>query len=234
MTMLLSKKKCKICSDSRLRLLVVEMSETLSPAQINKQLKEKHNVVCASGVIDRHLKEHEKLPQLWSGVVKMKYNSQQEREKFEQAFLSRISFATELYDKYMMLSSLLDVIIGDVENPNTFAKSSRGVEKVTMLAKEMHEYLKSLMGLQTQRTFATEFAKVLLFSLGEGLIERLRFVMNDLPVERRELVGRIIREEIKKGLDYSKSFNKEKASDLINKAQIAYDELVQRVDERTL
>ena len=93
-------------------------------------------------------------------------------------------------------------------------------------------YLNSLMGLQKQKDFVTEFAKVLLFTMGEGLIDRLKFVLSDLPVEKREMVGKVIREEIQKGLAYSKGFNKEKVNDLIAKAQAAYDELVARVGEK--
>ncbi len=224
--------KCIICNNSQLRFLVMELVENKNFSEIKREIKSKLGLNISLNRIIKHIRNHEDHLQLWTSIVRSKYSSQQEREKFEQGFLSRVSFAQELYNKYLVLSDLFDIVVGDPKKPNAFVQTSLGITKITSLTREMHVYLKELMGLQKQKDFIVEFAKVLLFTMGEGLIDRLKFVLNDLPVERREIVGRIIREEIKKGLEYSKGFSKEKVDDLMSKAEIAYNELTSRVGEK--
>ncbi len=215
---------CKICKDGVLRARIATLLvEGLTPWYIHKKLKTE-GVSCAVSLIQHHLEEHEKSPTLWCGLVKSKFGSEDERKSHETSLLSRISLVTEMVDKYMVLSELFELVAGKSGAINDYMVGAP--ERVTKLAAEMRAYLEDLLKLQKERDLIVEVAKVVLYMCASGLIERLRYVVADMPLERKVLVGQIIKEEVEKALEYTKGMAKGKTEDMFAKVNEEYDKLV--------
>lgn len=215
---------CKICKDGVLRARIATLLvEGLTPWYIHKKLKTE-GISCAIGLIQHHLEEHEKSPTLWCGLVKSKFGSEDERKSYETSLLNRISIVTEIVDKYQVLNELFELVVGKPGAINEYIVAAP--EKVTKLAGEMRAYLEDLLKLQKERDLVVEVAKVVLYMCAGGLIERLRYVVADMPLERRVLVGQIIKEEVERALEYAKGISKGKMDDMFSRVNEEYEKLV--------
>lgn len=214
---------CRICKDVVLRARVATLVvEGVTPWNIHKKLKSEGEV-CGVTSIQRHIEKHEKSPTLWCGLMKSKFGSEDERKNHEVALLSRISLVTEMVDKYQVLSEIFDLVVGKSGAINEYIVGAP--EKVTKLAGEMRAYLEDLLKLQKERDLVVEVAKVVLYMCAEGLIERLRYVVADMPLERKTLVGQIIKEEVEKALKYTKGLVKGKTEDMFSRVNEEYEKL---------
>uniref|UniRef100_A0A7V3N478 Uncharacterized protein n=1 Tax=candidate division CPR3 bacterium TaxID=2268181 RepID=A0A7V3N478_UNCC3 len=233
MLLLEDKKKCKVCLDVMLRYKVAEMyASGMSFFKIRTELK-KENIKIAERTIRNHILEHEGESCRWIRFLgKYKFDSAEERRNFEGVFLSRVSLVTELWDKYRSLSQLWDLIVGEDElNPN----ARRETDKVVKIFSEMRACLNDLIKLQRERDLIQKVAKVVLFMCADGMVEKLSFVLHDLPESRREIVGEIIKEEVGKALEYAKDLaekgevtGKTDVQKMMDKVSVEYSKLVGR------
>ena len=222
---LVERGKCKICENAMLRMFVMESyMNGMSVWKLRSEIKEKFKVGLATGSIEEHINEHEKQIAPWLGLVKYKFGSEEERKRFESAFLAKVSLVCELWDKYQVLSELFRLVAGEKDNINPSAVSRPKV--VAEIAGQMKEYLVELLKLQKERDVVVEVAKVVLYMLADKLVSRLGAVVGDLPVERKEIIGNILKEEVRNALEYAKEFGKEKVEDMMKKVQVEYEKLV--------
>jgi hypothetical protein len=224
-TDLFQRGKCKICENPALRLFVMESyTNGMSVWKLRSEIKDKFNIGLATGSIEEHINEHEKQIAPWLGLVKYKFGSEEERKKFEAAFLAKVSLVCELWDKYQVLAELFKLVAGEKDNINPSAVNRP--KAVTELAGQMKDYLVELLKLQKERDVVVEVAKVVLYMLADKLVSRLGAVISDLPVERKEIIGSILKEEVKNALEYAKEFGREKVEDMLKVVQSEYEKLV--------
>lgn len=226
--------RCKICNDSRLRFFVADkMMQGVSKYKLKHEIREKFGIGIADRTIEEHLNEHEVMP-VWLGFVKAKFPTEEDRKKYEEAFLSRVSVVTELWDKYLVLAELFKMIVGEPGNVNVNFDNPRSVgakvDYAIRLGNEMRGYLEDMLKLQKERDIVMEVGKVVLYLMGDRLIQRLGAVISDLSVERKRIIGDIIVEEIKNALGYVKGLAHEKVENLIQKVKQEYEKLCSIVD----
>jgi len=229
-TDLFQRGKCKICENPALRVFVMESYvDGVSAWKLRDEIRRKFNVGLATGTIEEHINKHERQLAPWLGLVKYKFGSEEERKKFEVAFLSRVSLVCELWDKYQVLSELFNLVAGEKGNINPSAVGRP--KAVTELAGQMKDYLSELLKLQKERDVVVEVAKVVLYMLADKLVNRLGVVISDLPVERKEIIGSILKEEVKNALEYAKEFGKEKVEDMMKAVKAEYDKMMAGVSK---
>lgn len=230
------KNRCKICKDGKWRLRVVELAQAGHSAyQISKKIRAE-GLICAAGVIERHIAEHEQVVVVWPGLVQLKFNTEEERKKFEAGFLTRISLVTELWDKYQSMDEVFKMThmiakgIPSTDNPLKLmlgtGPTKDNVDKVAKLGAELRSYIMEMMKLQRERDIVVEVAKTVLFMMADGFVSRLRFIVADMPGDKRDAIGRLLSEEVKKALEYSKGLGKEKIEDLLGKVNVEYQRLI--------
>ena len=225
------KTTCKICNDPKCRFLVAEMhSRGELVYSIRRELKKTCGIGITDISIDRHLKNHEKNPLVWTGYIKSQFPTEEHRKRYESQFLSRISLVTEMWNKYQVLAELFELLAGKPGEANATAIKGYGVDKTARLASEMRMYLEDMLRLQKERDVIVEVSKTVLYALANSFIERLAGLISDLSTDRREAIGVLLVEEVKKSIDYAKSFGKEKLESMITKVNEEYDKLVKKVE----
>ncbi len=222
--------ECKICQNPYLRFFIMDQySKGYAVSKIRENIKNEFNYCPAQQVIDRHLQNHETQIMPWLGMVKYKFHSEEERKRFETAFLSRLSLVLELWDKYSVLSELFSILAGSPNNINPSVLSSdKNIDRVERLAAEMRSYLETMLKLQKERDVYVEVSKVVLYTMADNLVSNLSSLISDLSPEKREAIGKLIVDEVKKALAYAKSFGKEKISEMMDKVNAEYAKIVNK------
>lgn len=221
------REKCKICNDPKLRITVMDLyASGVTVWKIRDELRNRFNIGIAVPTIEEHINNHEKGLAPWLGLVKYQFHSEEERKKFEQAFLSRVSFVTELWDKYCILNQLFEMVAGTKDNINPSAVSRP--KMVAELGGQLKDYLLELIKLQRERDIVVEVAKVVLFMMADNFVKKLAGLISDLSVEKREIIGKLLQEEVKNALEYAKSFGKEKLEVMFAKVKEDYEKLVRK------
>jgi hypothetical protein len=221
--------ECIVCKNPKLRFIVADLaSYGVGCHTIADKLKLEygiHQVGWAS--IKHHLEDHESLNLPWLGLVKSQFPTEDERKRFENAFLGRVSFITEMWDKYSILAEIFSMVAGSAGsiNYNTLNRE-KGIDAITKLGGELREYLEDMIQLQRERDIILSVSKVVLFYLSNNLIEKLAVMLTELSPEKREIVGILIRDEVKLSIQYAKKFSTTKVENLIEKINTEYEKLV--------
>jgi len=218
---------CRICRTPAVRFFVVEcMARGLSLYKTRELLKKHFNFGITPATIREHIEKHDTQYTKWFGMVQYKFPTEEERKRYEAAFLSRVSIVTEMWDKYMVISKLFSMVVGDANKINENAVFN--VDDVAKLSNVMKSYLESILKLQKERDIYVEVAKVVLFTMANNLVDRLSSLVMDLPQERRDAIGKAITEEVRAALDHAKNLGREKIEKLMEKVQDEYNRLVKK------
>jgi len=228
------KDRCTICNNTYMRFIVMDMySKGCSLNQIVDAVRKQFVVGTTHATLKEHLEHHEHNATAWMGLVKYKFASDEERQKFEAAFLSRISLVTEMWDRYQTIAELFEIVVGVPGNVSHAVAGSVGrLDSASKLAGEMRQYLTEMLKLQKEKDLVVETAKMILFFLADKLVSRLAFVVTDLPLERKEMIGKIISEETKNAIDHAKGLARMKTDDLIKKINEEYEKFTHKSGDR--
>lgn len=219
-----SRKRCKICENSMLRYMVMEMfANGLGLWKIRDELRKRGMGVSVS-TIESHINEHEDKSVAWLGLVRHKFGSEEERKKFESGFLARVSFVIELWDKYRTVSKLFEIVAGSGENVNEGAV--KRLQPVVEMGRLVKDYLIELVKLQRERDVVVEVAKVVLFMMADSFVKKLAVLVSDMNVEKREIIGRLLQDEVKNALEYAKNIGREKVEKMFEKVREDYEKLI--------
>lgn len=210
--------KCKICQNPELRVFILDQRAAgVSVVKLPHLIREKFGKGVSQATIEQHLAEHESDIVLPVGYVKWWFTSDKERQRVETAFLARMSFVFELWDKYVLLSD-------EFKRQMERAKDSpRALGNVVRLGELLYTCLDRILDLQKERDVVMQVTKVVIGMLADDLIKKFAILLSDLDEQRKELIIQLMIDSIRKSMNFVKNLSKEDMDELLKKANLEYD-----------
>ena len=213
-------RRCRICDNPELRVFLLDQrAKGMSVTQLPVLVRQKFGKGISQRTIETHFSQHESDVVLPYGYLKWWFTSDQERQRVETAFLARMSFVFELWDKYVVLSE-------EFQRQSELSGASRlGTSNLVKLGDLLLGYLDRILNLQRERDVVMQVTKVVVHMLADDLVRKLAVLLSDLDDQKKELILKMLVDSVKKSLNYVKSLSKEDMDALLKKVVLEYNDL---------
>lgn len=221
---------CRICNNESVRVYVAQylaQVRQVDVVKLTRELNSKFQLRLKRSEVAEHIDKHENWVAPWLSTG-YRFESEEQRRVADYRLLAQTSLAMELWDKYNALDRAFKMLTQAMDGGDDFQVVMLRTKLLSEVGKTLKDYLTQLLKLQQERDMVIEVIKAVLLMLADNLMKRLSGLLADLPLETRRAVGLLLKEEVKKAVDYAKSMAKNdgKIEGLIKQVEEAYGNLV--------